>query len=129
MPRLVISPSLLALGIELDHMFGSRWLSIQLLKFGFGENYHEINRFKETIVANASVEQLLKSHTSEGFLTFIGNNVYHNVAILDGKGNFHGMGIIAAITNEGQINTQHVIRERPKTIVKVADKFIIQIVA
>lgn len=129
MPRLVISPSLLALGIELDHMFGSRWLSIQLLKFGFGENYHEINRFKETIVANASVEQLLKSHTSEGLLTFIGNNVYHNVAILDGKGNFHGMGIIAAITNEGQINTQHVIRERPKTIVKVADKFIIQIVA
>ena len=101
---------------------GSGWLSIQLLKFGFGESYHEITRFKQTTVANESVEQLLKSHTSEeGFVTFIGDDGDHNVAALDGKGTFHGMGIIAAITNKGQINTQYVIRERPKTMVKVAD--------
>ena len=93
-------------------MLGSRWLNIQLLKFGFGESYNEITRFKQTLVANESVEQLLKSYTSEVFVTFIGDNVDHNVAILDGKGTFHGMGIIAAIANKGQINTQHGIRER-----------------
>ena len=88
-PRLVISPLLLALGIELDHMFRSRRLSIQLFKFVFGESYHEITRFKQTIVANESVEQLLKSHTSgEGFVTFIGGNV----ATFNAKGTFQGMG-------------------------------------
>ena len=46
MPTLVISPSLLALGIEFD----------QLPKSGFGESYHEITRFKQTIVTNESVE-------------------------------------------------------------------------
>ena len=74
---------------KLDHMFRSRWLSIQLFKFVFGESYHEITRFKQTIVANESVEQLLKSHTSgEGFVTFIGGNV----ATFDAKGTFQGMG-------------------------------------
>ena len=73
MPRLAISPLLLALGIELNHMLGSRWLNIQLLKFGFGESYNEITPFKQTIVANESAEQLLKSYTSEVFVTFIGD--------------------------------------------------------
>ena len=64
----------------------------------------------------------MKSHTSEeGFVTFIGSNFDHNVATLDGKGTFHGTGINAAITNKGRIKMQHVIRERPKTMVKVAD--------
>ena len=90
MPTLVISPSLFALGIEFD----------QLLKSGFGESYHEITRFKQTIVTNESVEQLLKPYTS-GFVAFIGDNGDHSVATLNGKGTFHGMGIIAAIPNKG----------------------------
>ena len=55
---------------------------------------------KQTIVANESVEQLLKPHTS-GFVAFIGDNGDHSVATLNGKGTFHGMGIIAAIPNKG----------------------------
>ena len=35
LPKLFTPPILLALVVELDHMFGSRWLNTQLFKLGF----------------------------------------------------------------------------------------------
>ena len=37
-------------------------------------------------------------------LLFAGDNVDHNIITLDGKGTFHGMGMIAAITQGKQVS-------------------------
>ena len=37
----------------------------------------------------------------DSFITFVGDNVDHNTATLDGKETFHGMRVVAAITNIG----------------------------
>ena len=36
-------------------------------------------------------------------LLFTGDNVDHNILTIDGKGKFHGMGVIAALTPKKQL--------------------------
>ena len=51
-PRSIIPPILFGLGVELDHVFGSRWLIDELYKLGFCVSYREIAKFKQEVVAN-----------------------------------------------------------------------------
>ena len=51
-PRTALPPLLLGLGIECDHVFGSKWLVNELLKLGFSISYSEVIRFKKSVVAN-----------------------------------------------------------------------------
>ena len=47
------------------------------------------------------IDYILQSRSSEdSFIAFVGDNVDHDVATLDGKKTFHGMEAIAAITNK-----------------------------
>ena len=55
-PRTALPPLSFGLGIECDHVFGSRWLVNELLKLGFSNRYSEVNRFKESVVANNLLE-------------------------------------------------------------------------
>ena len=50
LPKLLTPPILFALGVELDHMFGSRWLHTQMLKLGSSSSYSEGICFKQTVV-------------------------------------------------------------------------------
>ena len=99
-PRSVILPILLSLSVEMDYMFASRWLIDQLNKFGFAESYGEVNRFKQGVLVNEDVTNLIQSCLGpDGFLTFAADNVDHNTNTLDGHGTFHGMGVIAIMMN------------------------------
>lgn len=49
-PRTVISPLLLNLGIELDHMFGSKFLTKHLSRLGVCSSYEEVLRYKQSVV-------------------------------------------------------------------------------
>ena len=90
-----------ALAAELDHMFGSRWLNKQLFKIGFSESYSEVICFKQKVVRTDEIGAILQSSAEEdNFTTFVADNVDHNVATLDDRGTFHGMGVIAVITNK-----------------------------
>ena len=51
-PRSIIPPTLFGLGVELDHVFGSRWLIDKLYKLGFCVSYRQIAKFKQEVVAN-----------------------------------------------------------------------------
>ena len=51
-PRSIIPPTLFGLGVELDHVFGSRWLIDELYKLGFCVSYRQIAKFKQEVVAN-----------------------------------------------------------------------------
>ena len=43
-PRSVIPPILFGVGIEMDHIFGSKWLINELSWLGFIVSYDEVNR-------------------------------------------------------------------------------------
>ena len=51
-PRTALPSRLFGLGIECDHVFGSKWLVNELFKLGFSISYSEVNRFKKSVVAN-----------------------------------------------------------------------------
>ena len=88
-------PILFTLPVELDHVLGSQWLINQLHKLGFCESYGELLKFKQAVVTNESINDLLQN--DEGFTTFIADNTDHNIATLDGCGTLHVTGVIAVI--------------------------------
>ena len=55
--RTALPPLLFHLGIECDHVFGSKWLVNELLKLGFSISYSEVNRFKKLVVVNQAMEK------------------------------------------------------------------------
>ena len=101
-------PMLFAPAVESNHMFASRWLNIQLFNLGFAKS------FMRLFVSNK--EWSFQSSASEdSFITFVGDNVDHNIATLDGKETFHGMGVVAAVTNKGNSIAKQSMRVRPKS--------------
>ena len=70
---------------------------------GFCSPYSESLRFeKNAACSNASNvlgEGIVLLDVS---MLFTGDNVDHNILTIDGKGTFHGMGIIAALTPRKQ---------------------------
>ena len=49
-PRSVMMPILFGLGVEIDHIFGSKWLITQLSRLGFSISYDEVTRYKHSVI-------------------------------------------------------------------------------
>lgn len=62
-------PALFNLAVELDHVFGLRWLINQLHKLGFCESFDEVLKFKQVVVTNESMDDLLQN--DEDLLTML----------------------------------------------------------
>ena len=70
-----------------------------LHQMGFCCSYSEVNRFEKNAASCAAPDMLgVDIDNSNTTLLFAADNVDHNVLTLDGKGSFHGMGMIAAMT-------------------------------
>ena len=65
---------------------------------GYCSSYSEVQRFEENAAFSACPDVLGTASISKGMLLFAADNVDHNIVPLDGKGTFHGMGMIAGIT-------------------------------
>ena len=102
-PRSVITPTLFGIGVEMDHVFGSRWLVNELSRLGFSISYDEVNRYKLSVIQSESLNSLLAEYFPGTFTQWVADNVDHNVASLDGNGSLHGMGIIAISTPKDNI--------------------------
>jgi hypothetical protein len=97
-PRSVIPPLQIGLGVQLFHLHRSKFLLQTLHSMAFCSSYDEIERFQAN-AANCCTFDLFDSmDMSIPTVLFTGDNVDHNIRTLDGKGTFHGMGIIACIT-------------------------------
>ena len=92
MPRKAIAPVQIGLAVQLHYHFGSKFLIDVLNAMGFCSSYQEVQKF-ETSAATVVKPLLQKSENQ--FMQFIGDNVDHNPATIDGHDTFHGMGIIA----------------------------------
>ena len=94
-PKSIITPVLFGLGIEMDHVFGSKWPINELARLGFSITYDEVVRYKQSVIQSETPENLLIEYPPNTFTQWVADNVDHNVAMLDGQGTFHGMRIIA----------------------------------
>lgn len=94
-PRSVIAPIMFGVGIEMDHVFGSKWLINELSRLGFSISYDEVVKYKQSVIQTETVENVLSEYIPGTFTQWVADNVDHNVVSLDGQGSFHGMGIIA----------------------------------
>ena len=105
-PKSVITPILFGLGIELDHVFGSKWMLMELNRLGFCIGSDEVTCYKQSIVENENVTDFLCENLSGSFTQWSADNADHNLCTLDGKGTFHAMGIIASTTGANEIHAE-----------------------
>ena len=112
-PNSCIPPLMFALSIELDHMFGTKWLLNQLSRLGFCLSYNEVTRYKQSVVNTENVVSTTPQCSAGSFTQWVADNADHNIATIDGHNTFHGMGIIA-VTTPPNTYEANVIDERPK---------------
>ena len=102
-PRSVIAPIMFGVGIEMDHVFGSKWLINELSHLGFSISYDEVVKYKQSVIQSEALENLLSEYIPGTFTQWVADNVDHNVVSLDGQGSFHSMGIIAVSSSKDAV--------------------------
>ena len=114
LPRAVIAPLQIGLAVQMHHLNRSRFIVDTLNKMGFCSSYAEMQRF-EMNAANCTAPIMLGNDidVSNMAVLFATDNVDHIILTIDGKGTFHGMGMIAALT-PGQKTDQRIPRLKIK---------------
>ena len=104
-PRAVLAPLQIGLAAQIHHLTRSKFIVDTLSEMGFCASYKEVLRFEKN-AANCVAPDMLGEDIdpSSTALLFVGDNVDHNIITIDGKGTFHGMGMIAALTPKKQSN-------------------------
>jgi len=119
-PRSTIPPIQFGTAVELDHMFGSKWLLTELSRLGFTASPDEVLLYKQAVVVNEDETDLLKYTLSGSFGQWSADNVDHNVKTLDGKGSLHGMGIIISTTSDKSDSFMSMLPSIPRHTNKMA---------
>jgi hypothetical protein len=83
---------------------------------GYSSSYSEIQRFEKN-AAEYTTPNMLGNNldVANTALIFAADNVDHNILTIDGKGTFHGMGMIAALTL-GQRNVHSIPRNKTQKL-------------
>ena len=99
-PRAVIAPLQIGLAVQGHHLYRSRFLVDTLHNMGYCSSYAEVQRFEKNAADCVASESIVPENIDllESTLLFAADNVDHNIITLDGKGTFHGMGMIATLT-------------------------------
>ena len=96
-PKSVVTPIQLLLAVISHCHFESRYLIDILYKFGLCVSYSEVLNFEACAADQLGTD--LDDIDTDSFLYFVANNVDHKSDTIDRLNTFHGMGIIASITN------------------------------
>ena len=102
-PRSVISPILFGVGVEVDHICGSKYIVDELARLGFSISSYEVKRYKQSVMQSQPRQPSEGECFPSRFTQWVADNVDHNIATLDGLGTFHGMGIIAVKVRTGNV--------------------------
>ena len=123
--RAALTPMLFCLGVELDHVFGSKWLLDHLARLGFSITSDEVKLFKHSVLMSGNHDREITNLPDSSFAQWSADNVDHNTATLDGKGTFHGMGVIVSVTPiNTNLRSQAIKRLKTRSLVSdvVTDK-------
>lgn len=113
-PRTIMSLLLFGLTMELHWEFGSKDLIQKLSDKGFYLSYDEALLFK---ACAAKHQGDTFSNLQGSFCHFIADNVDHNTITIDGRGTYHGMGLMYTATPAVKIN-----RTLPRDILSLEDR-------
>ena len=61
-PRSCIPPVLFGLGVEADHIAGSKWLVNELSRLGFRVSTDEVTRYEQSVMKNEDVGELISMY-------------------------------------------------------------------
>ena len=119
-PRAVIAPLQIGLAVQVHHLYRSKFLVDTLHEMGYSSSYGEVLRFEKN-AANCVTPDLLVEDIDESdiLVLFSGDNVDHNILTIDGKGTFHGMGMIAALTPGRK--TMHLVKRQNITELNIVE--------
>ena len=97
-PRAIVAPLQIGLAVQMHFHFRSRYLIDVLHSFGFCSSYNELQRFERNaaVCGDDAINAAIKGKST---LIMVADNVGHNICTLNGENTFHGMGMIAAISN------------------------------
>ena len=79
------STKLFGLNVELDHVFGSKWLFDHLARLGFSVTSDEVKLYKQSVLSSSSNLIDLSNYSNCSFAQWSADNVDHNTITLDGK--------------------------------------------
>jgi hypothetical protein len=117
-PRGCLMPLLFGAAVDVDKL-GNRQLHDKLSRMGFSLSYDEVQRFKQSVLQRFpcySDDETMQD-TSKQFTQYVADNFDHNIKTLDGKGTFHGMGIISATVRPQ--GTTGIVSQRVRRIAKL----------
>ena len=98
-PRAVLAPLQVGLGVQANHLHRSKLIVETISAMGFCCSYKEVVRFEKNAACCVAPDMLgLSADTEDTSVHFADDNVDHDIITIDGKGTFHGMGMIAALT-------------------------------
>lgn len=95
--------------MQLHLLYSSKGLIDILHKHGFCASYTEVLKFERCAAITSKTDLNL---TNKSFVQYVADNADHNLCTLDGKGTFHGMGIIATITPSSKKDYNFVPRRK-----------------
>ena len=113
-PTDILAPLQVGLGVQMHHMFRSRFLVDTLNAHGFCSFYSEVEKFErnaslvglnevnsamESFTTRSPEEEMESDSSSQPKVLFAADNVDHSLRTLNGEGTFHGMGMIVMINN------------------------------
>ena len=126
-PRAVLAPLQVGLGVQAHHLHRSKLIVETLSAMGFCSSYKEVLRFEKNAACCVAPDMLgLSADTEDTSVLFAGDNVDHDIITIDGKGTFHGMGMIAALTPAR--NTKRIITRRKLSELNVTENTQVDII-
>ena len=93
----------IGLAFQMHHHFRSKFLICILSAMGFCSSYSEVQMFEENAASSIAPDVLDEVLTPDKMVLFAADNVDHNIVTLEGKGAFHGMGMLAAVTPDNEV--------------------------
>ena len=68
-------------------------------RLGFGVRIDEVTQYKQSVMENEDVGELISIYFPESFTQWSAGNINHNVKTLDGKSPLHALGIVCSTTS------------------------------
>ena len=98
-PRSISAPMQIALAVTLHHHYQSRYIIDVLHGLGLSSSYNEVLQFERSAAKESFVDLAGCLLEENSLLKASGDNVDHQTCTLDGRNTFHGMGMIAIVSN------------------------------
>ena len=113
-PQAVLAPLQVALGVQVHHVSGSKFMVQQLDKLGFAVSYFDVQLFERSAAVNKGTDLPQEFDNTTHSLHLHANNADDTIATLDGYGQLHSMGMMASVSPGIRANQRRKLPRKSK---------------